>query len=395
MKQLVRLRTRPSRDGRAFKYILDYLDENGKRCRPSLGHADRRKAERQRAQKESELRMGIVAPQSMKLSDFLKDSLSRTGSQIRESTQQEHRFAMKHFVKVIGNIDYQSVRLKHGELFRQACLDQGNSPATVSKKLRALKRLFQLAVERKQLEENPLKYIKLPKWTPRKIETFDVNECERLIKAARDCQTEISVQWDMLIIIALTTGMRRGELLNAVWTDVDFDGNTLDVSPKKNTAKTWEWQIKDCERRTLPLDEHILSLLAERQSKQPEGYPYVFVPDHRYDSIQKLRQKGRWSSSDSRLKVINNFRCKFSRIQKRANIRVRRFHDLRATTLTNWLANGMSEYEVMRLAGHSNFETTHKFYLAVSSDLVDKAREVGRRNLGHIWHAPSFLSKKV
>jgi len=39
-----------------------------------------------------------------------------------------------------------------------------------------------------------------------------------------------------------------------------------------------------------------------------------------------------------------------------------------------WFANGMSEYEVMRLAGHSDFSTMHKYYLAVADDLVDRAR---------------------
>ena len=39
-----------------------------------------------------------------------------------------------------------------------------------------------------------------------------------------------------------------------------------------------------------------------------------------------------------------------------------------------WLANDMSEYDVMVLAGHSNFATTHKFYLAVTDDLVHRAR---------------------
>ena len=39
-----------------------------------------------------------------------------------------------------------------------------------------------------------------------------------------------------------------------------------------------------------------------------------------------------------------------------------------------WFANGMSEYDVMTLAGHSSFATTHKFYLAVADDLVHRAR---------------------
>ena len=47
MKQLVRLRMRPSRDGSSFAYFIDYKDENGRRKRLSLGHADRRKAIRQ------------------------------------------------------------------------------------------------------------------------------------------------------------------------------------------------------------------------------------------------------------------------------------------------------------------------------------------------------------
>ena len=82
MESLVRLRTRPSRDGRTFKYFLDYKDENGKRRQVSLQHANRRKAERQRMQKERELRVGAVAAESMRLSKFLKDAMLKTGSQI-------------------------------------------------------------------------------------------------------------------------------------------------------------------------------------------------------------------------------------------------------------------------------------------------------------------------
>ena len=93
MRELARLRTKPSRDGRTFTYFLDFMDEQGKRRRFSLGHADRRKAERQKAQKERELRMGIVAPESMKLSEFARDSLTRTGGQIRESTREEYASA--------------------------------------------------------------------------------------------------------------------------------------------------------------------------------------------------------------------------------------------------------------------------------------------------------------
>ena len=95
MKQLVTLWKRPSHDGKRFRYYLIYIDEDGKRRQKSLGHTDARKAERQRAQFERELRMGIVEPASMKLSEFIQDSLDRTGKQIRENTRREYAFAMK------------------------------------------------------------------------------------------------------------------------------------------------------------------------------------------------------------------------------------------------------------------------------------------------------------
>ena len=46
-----------------------------------------------------------------------------------------------------------------------------------------------------------------------------------------------------------------------------------------------------------------------------------------------------------------------------------------------WFANGMSEHDVMVLAGHASFATTHEFYLAVSDDLVHRARAATAQSL--------------
>jgi integrase len=390
MKELIRLRTRPSRDGKTFTYLLDYVDQDGKRRRVSLGHSDRRRAESQRAQFGRELRMGIVGPESMTLSEFLVDSRLRTGDQIRESTHYDYGSAMEQFIEVVGNIDYQKVTLSHGELFRQACLDRGNTPATVGKKVRALKRLFQLAVRRGQLHENPMKYLDEPKWSKRKIEIYQAEECERILQASQHHREPL--RWDLLIYMALITGMRRGELLNATWRDVDFGAKTITVNPKPDTTETWRWLIKDTDRRPLPLTDEAVAELAEHQASQPDRYAYIFVPKQRFDKIQQLRKQGCWTLVDSRLKVISNFKPNFEKILRRASVRVRRFHDLRNTAITSWFRNGMSEFDVMKLAGHSDFKTTHRFYLEVADDLIDRARVASGagvcRNLARTWHAP-------
>jgi integrase len=397
MKQLVRLRMRPSRDGNSFAYFIDYKDENGKRMRVSLGHADRQKAKRQQAQKERELRLGIVEPPSMKLSDFVADSLTKTGDQTRESTREGYSCTMRDFIRVVGNKDLQRVSLQDGERYRQACLDGGNRPSTVVKKLKEIKCILQTAVKRRQLDENPLAHIQMPKYSVKEVHIFTEVECDRIVKAAQDFVSQREdgtvVRWDLLILMALCTGMRRGELLNCTWSDIDLAAQTLTVSPKEDTKGTWAWLIKDCDRRTLPLTDEVVQMLSDYQSRQPEKHPYVFVLPARYSHIQdQLRAKGKWRYSDSRQKLIPNFNEVFGKILGRAGIDCGTFHDLRRTAISNWLAKGLSEFEVMKLAGHSNFSTTHRFYLRIRDDMIGRARKASIRptnsDLARTWHAP-------
>ncbi len=379
MKQLVKLNKRPTWDGRGFTYFLRYEGEDGKRRWETLGHANLRKAEKQRAQKERELRMGYIEPGSMRLRDFMEDSLARTGDQIRQSTRRIAKTAMNDFIGTIGNIDFRSVTLAHGELYRQASLDRGKSNATVKKDLAAIKRLFTLAVNRKQLDENPFQHIAMPKLPKKKILIYTNAQCQRIQTAAQEYTAKwnpkTSINWDLMITVALATAMRRSELMNCTWADVDFDAQTIEVNLKENTKDTWEWRIKDAEHRTLPLTDEIIQMLVDHHTVQPEGYPYVFVPTARYDHIQNvLRPKGKWTLEDARLKVVNNFKRSFDKIRLKAGVKTGTFHDIRRTVISMWFVNGMSEYEVMRLAGHSDFATTHKFYLTVADGLVDRAR---------------------
>lgn len=400
-QQLVRIWARPNRNGNDHTLYLRYTDLNGKRRCESLGHSDRRKADKQRGKKEKELRMEYCEPESMKLKDFAEDSLIRTGDQIRESTHEQYDDAVKDFISVVGNIDFQKITLDHGEYYRQTCIDKGNSKATVAKKLRHLKRLFGLAVQRKQLDENPLRYIDMPKVSKKKnIRIYSQDECRRMLREAKQLVAEnnldTTLSWDLLILTALESGMRRGELLNLSWGDIDFENQEIDITPKDNTDYTWEWLIKDTDERTVPLSQVTTQLLIVLQEKRPVGYPYVFVPIKRYDYIQKLRKGGKWSYSDSRLKVVNNFYRQFGAIKKRAGIKKKgTFHDLRRTALSNWFHQGCSEYDVMTLAGHSSFQTTHEFYLAIKKDYLDRARQASNLGLGEVLVQEDNLKEKL
>jgi integrase len=374
MKELVRLRMRPSRDRKSFRYMLDYVDQSGRRLQISLGHADKRRAERQRYEKELELRVDVTGPVSMKLTDFFRDSLARTKGQVRATTLKETARSMNDFVACVGDIDVQEVQYRHGEQFIQYCLGRDISAATVAKKVKHLKRVFQLAEDRGQLDQHPLRKLRPPRVAKRKVRVFTGQECDVLCTAARQYEEQgRPVKWELLIRMCLATGMRRGELMNTTWRDIDFANMTVEVSPKKDRTDTWEWHIKDTDRRTLPLTAELVSRLAAHQVSQPEGNPYVFVPTARYEVIQGLRSAGQWSADKGR-SPLSKFCHHFNKIRKLAGIETGTFHDLRRTCLSHWVTQGLSLHEVKELAGHASIETTDRFYLAVRKDVVDRAR---------------------
>lgn len=107
-------------------------------------------------------------------------------------------------IRTIGNIVFRSVTLAHGELYRQTCLDRGNSNATVSKNLRAIKRLFKLAINRKQPDESPLQNIAMPKTSKKKVDIYADEKCRQILRAAKEYTAKWaprkSVKWDLLII---------------------------------------------------------------------------------------------------------------------------------------------------------------------------------------------------
>ncbi len=367
MKQLVRLWKRPSRDGTSFVFVLDYKDEQGKRRQVSLGHADRQKAQRQRDQKERELRMGIQTPGRMKLRALLEDYLERTRTQIESSTADSAAYRMKDFIAANGNLYADEVTYRHCELCQQYCIDRGLSPASVNSHIKMLRRIFSLAVRRGQLEKNPFDGFPLMKVPKRQLRLFSEEEVHRLLRAATN------PVWKARILLAKTAGLRRGEILNLTTGDIDFAKARVIVQPKMDSAFTWRWMVKDKERRELPLIDELARLLISIQEALPEGQPYLLLSPQRYASLMKLKQQGQLKDRVARC-PDNNFRRNWGVICRRAAVPEGKFHDLRATCITEWMEQGMMPHEVQRLAGHSSIETTMTYYVGIRETLIDRAR---------------------
>ena len=99
--------------------------------------------------------------------------------------------------------------------------------ASVNRELAIIKRMFKLAVEWGFLESNPATIVKLFKEDERPIRVLSGEEKERLLEAA-------SPHLRPIIVVALNTGMRRGEILGLNWENVSFGNRVITVEQSKS-----------------------------------------------------------------------------------------------------------------------------------------------------------------
>ncbi|MFD2118152.1 tyrosine-type recombinase/integrase [Paenibacillus yanchengensis] len=104
---------------------------------------------------------------------------------------------------------------------------------TVHYILRALRNVFNRAVEWKLIKENPLNGVKKPKGEKTKVNVYTAEEAQELLKAL---QNE-TPYWRVLVTLALTTGLRRGELLGLEWKHIDLEAGLLRVEQSLSTTK--------------------------------------------------------------------------------------------------------------------------------------------------------------
>jgi integrase len=324
-----------------------------------------------------EIRRGKADPlPAITLENFASEHRQVMRGQVAWRTLQDQMRALNLFMTHVSRkMKLQNVSPRHAESFIAARLACDIEPATVNKDIRTLKRLFNLAIEpRGYLPEggNPFKSIKPRKKTEKPKRYVSPEEYGALMGTTPD------IWWRALMAVAYGAGLRRGEILNLTWSDVDFKGHQIHVRPKDQTDRLLAWEPKDHECRTIPVPNEVMRLLVDLQAESEEGCPYVFLPKPRWMHILRMRGKGKWAEDSA---LVNNVGRRFDQLRTTACIPECTLHDLRRSCLTNW-ARELPVHVVQKLAGHSDIKTTQKYYLIVQQADLDKARTVNSKILG-------------
>lgn len=273
----------------------------------------------------------------------------RTYSKTNHSpnTQKRYRAIVDHFQRFLSNYPFitkmSQLNPKIFEDFKRFRFEEEAENRTINMELKTLRSIFNLAKNWGYTKENPTDGIRMLKITNHITPRF-LSEGE-IKKLLDNCDG-----WLYPIFYTfLNTGMRKSELLNLEWSDMDFDRRKIIIRVKDN------WRPKTSERE-IPINNGLFDLLKKHKETTKRG-SYVF---HNKEGIRIAENRLR-----KRLMALTK-RCGFPDVTK--------LHTLRHTFASHLVMKGVDLPTVKKLMGHSKIETT-MIYAHLADAHVDKAVE--------------------
>ncbi len=194
------------------------------------------------------------------------------------------------------------------------------APGTVNRELTFLKTLFNKAVEWGRLESSPVAKVKKFREPNFKERILTASEMVRLLDVSNSHLKPI-------LIVALNTGMRRGEILSLKWENVNLSKRHIHIEDSKSGKS-----------RDIPMNNAVVEAL----SVVAQYNKYVF-----HNPVTK--------------EPLKSIRSSFKTARKRAEIKYLRFHDLRHTAATRMVEAGVDLVTVSRMLGHSTIQMTMRY----------------------------------
>ena len=267
-----------------------------------------------------------------KFLDYLSSELNRS-----QQTVESYRDDLKHFEKFAKDLsDSFSWETVDSDMVRdwlESMMDKGNSAATVSRRLSALKTFYRFALARHYVESDPVYSIKGPKKEKPLPQFVKESEMDELLDRQAWGDDYNNVRARTIIILFYETGMRLSELVNLDDKDVNFVTSEIKITGKGN------------KQRIVPFGDELKNTLLEfrrlRDASVEVKTPALVVSD-----------KGTRMSPS---KVQNIVRSNLSRV---CSLKKKSPHVLRHSFATAMLNHHVGIENLKKLLGHANISTT-------------------------------------
>lgn len=274
-----------------------------------------------------------------------------------------------HLVPAFGSVRLASLRPAHVERLMVSMAEDGLSPRSVGYAWATLNNALGHAVRRGLVGRNICNQVEKPGQAPARPVALEVEEVRRLLAEAR----RSSRHW-ALYHLAVTTGMRRGELLALEWSDVDLVEGFCRVTKSQDTLGRITEPKTETSRRRVPLAPGDVEVLELHRAELEEHIARCEEYGRRWDGSERV-----WPSVRGTPTGARNLYRDFKAVIRRCNtvdkelvepplVRPVAFHALRHTAATLALRAGVPVHVVSRRLGHRDAAVTMRIYAHVLAD---------------------------
>lgn len=260
---------------------------------------------------------------------YISTILPRKPKTARDQLKQMHWWKDQIGARLLSDITPALVAEQRDNLlFEPMKNGKTRSPSTVVRYLAVLSHAFSVAVrEWGWLDDSPMRKVTKPKEPRGRVRFLTDDERNRLIAACNSSDNKFLLP---AVILALATGMRKSEIMNLTWDDVDFDRGRITLH-----------QTKNGERRGVPLAGYARQLLSEHARVRRLDTNLLFPGQHRSQPM--------------------DLRASWVRALRDAQVNEFRFHDLRHCTASYLAMNGASLAEIAEVLGHKTLQMVQRY----------------------------------
>lgn len=314
-------------------------------------------------------RRGLMrtATDSPRLDEFVSRWLDEyVATNLKPSTKRTYEQRMRlNILPSLGKHRLNEVSAHDVELLKSKLLKEGTRPSTVNKALSVLRKCLETAIEWDLPAKMPrIRWMREP---PVHFDFLTVAEADALLRVVRQDP------WSLMVLCALRTGMRLGEMIGLRWEDIDFERRQFCV--RRSVNRGFETSPKNNRVRYIPLASDLFVEFARR--RQEIGYIFTH-------NGERVTGSAAWNA--------------LNRALLRARLRPIGWHTLRHTFASQLAADGISLYMIQWLLGHSDQKMTQRYaHLAPSAlhGTVERLVELRRTLSAGDVSRPSTVGEHV
>jgi integrase len=290
------------------------------------------------------------------LEDSVKDS-------VKQRTFENYAYVVRlHLAPTLGHLKIKALSPANVQGLYRSKLNSGLSRRTVQLIHTTLHKALKQAVRWGLLPRNVTEAVTSPRPNKKEIHPLTPKEARTLLEAAK------GERFEALYVLAVTAGLRRGELLGLRWTDVDLERGYVQVRQQliRTRGGLTFTSPKGGKSRSVRLTTTAVKALQSHRERQLE---------------EKLRLAGLWNESGlvfttgigTPMDGDNLVKRSFKPLMSRTLLPQIRFHDLRHTFATLLLSRGTHPKVVQEMLGHADISQTMDTYSHVLPDMQEEA----------------------